>query len=48
MGIHTKNIDGVHKDFLHIIYKGDAELFVPLEHFQLIRKFISKKVQHRN
>lgn len=43
MGIHTKNIDGVHKDFLHIIYKGDAELFVPLEHFQLIRKFISKE-----
>lgn len=43
MGIHTKNIDGLHKDFLHIIYKGDAELFVPLEHFQLIRKFISKE-----
>lgn len=43
MGTHTKEIDGVHKDFLHIIYKGDAELFVPLEHFQFIRKFISKE-----
>lgn len=43
MGIINKVMDGVHKDFLHIIYKGDAELLVPLEQFRLIRKFVSKE-----
>ena len=32
---------GVHKDFLRIIYKGNAELLVPLEQFKLVRKFVS-------
>lgn len=43
MGIINKVMDGVHKDFLHVIYKGDAELLVPLEQFRLIRKFVSKE-----
>lgn len=43
MGIVNKKIDGIHKDFLHIIYRGDAELLVPLEQFKLIRKFVSKE-----
>lgn len=43
MGIINKVMDGVHKDFLHIVYKGDAELLVPLEQFRLIRKFVSKE-----
>ena len=41
MGIETKKIMGVHKDFLRIIYKGNAELLVPLEQFKLVRKFVS-------
>lgn len=43
MGIVTRENDGVHKDFLHIIYKGNDELFVPLEQFKLVRKFVSKE-----
>ena len=43
LGIVTKVVDGVHKDFLHIAYKGDDVLLVPLEQFQLIRKFVSKE-----
>ena len=42
LGIVNKKIDGVHKDFLHIAYKGDDVLLVPLEQFKLIRKFVSK------
>lgn len=43
LGIVNKKIDGVHKDFLHIAYKGDDVLLVPLEQFKLIRKFVSKE-----
>ncbi|MCI5773377.1 MAG: transcription-repair coupling factor [Erysipelotrichaceae bacterium] len=43
MGIETKKIMGFHKDFLRIIYKGNAELLVPLEQFKLVRKFVSSQ-----
>lgn len=43
LGIVNKVMDGVHKDFLHIAYKGDDVLLVPLEQFSLIRKFVSKE-----
>lgn len=43
LGIVTRNNDGIHKDYLHVVYKGDASLFIPLEQFHLIRKFISKE-----
>ena len=42
-GIITKEVDGIHKDFLQVIYKGDDLLLVPLEQFKLIRKFVSKE-----
>ena len=42
-GIVTRELNGLHKDYLQIIYKGDDQLFVPLEQFQLVRKFISKE-----
>ncbi|MFV0379314.1 MAG: transcription-repair coupling factor [Anaerorhabdus sp.] len=41
MGIVTKEVFKIKKDFLRIIYRGNAELMVPLEQFRLIRKFIS-------
>lgn len=42
-GIVTKVIDGHHKDFLQVIYKDNDVLFIPLEQFRLIRKFVSKE-----
>ena len=42
MGIKTLEIDGVHKDFLYIAYKGNDILYVPVEQFQLIRKYSSR------
>lgn len=42
LGIITKEIDGVHRDFLHVLFRSDDQLFVPLEQFQLVRKFVSR------
>lgn len=42
-GIVTRESNGLHKDYLQIIFKGDDVLFVPLEQFKLVRKFISKE-----
>ena len=42
MGIKTLEVGGVHKDYLYIAYKGHDVLYVPVENFQLIRKYSSK------
>ncbi|CAM3699590.1 transcription-repair coupling factor [Erysipelothrix urinaevulpis] len=41
MGITTKNYDNIEKDFMRIMYKDGDELFVPLEKFHLVRKYMS-------
>lgn len=43
LGIVTKTINDVKKDFLNIAYKGDDILLVPLDQFRLVRKFVSKE-----
>ena len=43
MGIETKEIQGIKHDFLRIIYRGNAELLVPLDQFRLVRKFVSRE-----
>lgn len=43
MGLETKDILGVHKDFLKVVYKGNDVLLVPLEQFRLVRKFVSRE-----
>lgn len=43
MGLETRSVLGVHKDFLRVIYKGNDELLVPLEQFRLVRKFVSRE-----
>jgi len=42
MGIKTLEVRGTHKDFLHIAYKGNDVLYVPVENFKLIRKYVSR------
>ena len=39
----TREFNGVHKDFLRVVYKGNDELLVPLEQFRLVRKFVSRE-----
>ncbi len=43
LGIETREIQGAIRDFLRIIYRGNAELLVPLEQFRLVRKFVSRE-----
>ncbi len=43
MGIETREVRGTIRDFLRIIYRGNAELLVPLEQFRLVRKFVSRE-----
>ena len=41
--ILTKEIAGIHRDYLQILFKGNDELLVPLEQFGLVRKFVSRE-----
>ena len=43
MGIITRENDGIHQDYLRIIYRGNDELLVPLSQFQLIRRYVTKE-----
>ncbi|MGA0875666.1 MAG: transcription-repair coupling factor [Bacilli bacterium] len=43
IGIKTIEIDGLHKDYLHIQYAGTDVLYVPLSQFKLVRKFSGKE-----
>ena len=35
-------VQGVHRDYLYISYRGNDTLYVPVEQFKLIRKYTSK------
>ena len=43
VGITTRKIKGKTLDYLHVIYNGGDELYVPLSQFQLVRKYVSKE-----
>lgn len=43
IGIETRDDEGVKRDFIKIAYRGNASLYVPLEHFQSVRKFVSRE-----
>jgi len=43
MGIKTIEIDGIHRDYLHIAYAGTDVLYVPLSQFNLVRRFSGKE-----
>jgi len=51
--IQTIEVDGVHRDFLHIEYAGTDVLYVPLSQFRLVRKYAARegaqpKLSHLN
>ena len=41
IGIETLEMNGTHKDYLHIRYKGDDKLFVPVDQIDLIQKYVA-------
>lgn len=43
LGIVTREQNGVKKDYLHVVYRGGDDLYIPVAQFQLIRKYVSKE-----
>ena len=43
LGIETLEINGVHKDYLHIKYQGTDKLYVPVEQIDLVQKYVAQK-----
>ena len=41
--LQTLEVEGSHKDFLKIAFAGDSLLYVPLNQFQLVRKYMGKE-----
>ncbi|GAA0353475.1 transcription-repair coupling factor [Bacillus horti] len=40
LGIVTLEIDGVHKDYLHLKYSGNDKLYVPVEQIDQVQKYV--------
>ncbi|MEC0243763.1 transcription-repair coupling factor [Paenibacillus dokdonensis] len=43
MGIGTLEINGIHKDYMHILYAGGDKLSVPIEQIDLIQKYVGSE-----
>ncbi|QPC48472.1 transcription-repair coupling factor [Mangrovibacillus cuniculi] len=43
LGIETLEINGVHKDYLHLRYSGDDKLYVPVEQIDLVQKYVGSE-----
>jgi transcription-repair coupling factor (superfamily II helicase) len=43
VSLETIEIEGKHKDFIKLAYSGTDFLYVPLEQFQLVRKYMGKE-----
>lgn len=41
LGIKTLEVNGNHKDYLYIAYRGNDVLYIPVEQFKMIRKYTS-------
>ena len=42
-GIETMLNNGIHRDYLKLEYKNEDVLYLPLEQFKLVRKYVSKE-----
>ena len=43
ISVTTLEVDGLHNDYLKIAYAGGEILYVPLNQFQLVRKYVGKE-----
>ncbi|WP_141434184.1 transcription-repair coupling factor [Bacillus sp. 03113] len=43
LGLETLEINGVHKDYLHIRYQGSDKLYVPVDQIDLIQKYVGSE-----
>lgn len=44
-GMETLEIDGIHQDYMSIIYKDDAKLFIPVTQLNLLQKYVSSEAK---
>lgn len=42
VGMKTMEVDGVHQDYMTILYRGDDKLFIPVTQLNLIQKYVSE------
>ena len=40
LGIGTLEVGGIHKDYIHILYAGGDKLSVPIEHIDMVQKYV--------
>ena len=43
IGVETVEVGGIHRDYLHIRYRGDDKLYVPIEQIDLIQKYVGSE-----
>lgn len=43
IGIETLEVNGTHKDYLHIRYRADDKLYVPVDQIDLIQKYVASE-----
>ncbi|MGM9920343.1 MAG: transcription-repair coupling factor [Bhargavaea sp.] len=43
IGIETLDVGGTHKDYLHISYRGDDKLYVPIDQIDQIQKYVGSE-----
>lgn len=43
IGVETLEVNGTHKDYLHIRYRADDKLYVPVEQIDLIQKYVASE-----
>ena len=43
IGIETLEINGIHKDYLHIRYRAEDKLFVPVDQIDQIQKYVASE-----
>ncbi|MBM7646460.1 transcription-repair coupling factor (superfamily II helicase) [Scopulibacillus daqui] len=43
IGIETLEVNGIHKDYLQIVYKGNDKLYVPVENIDQVQKYIGSE-----
>lgn len=43
VGIGTLEINGLHKDYMHIVYAGGDKLSVPIEQIEMVQKYVGSE-----
>ena len=43
LDIKTMEVDGIHRDYIHVQYSGTSTLYIPLNQFRLLRKYAGRE-----